>query len=184
MEVLVQNFPVDILTPHYRVYGEIRTIGDPLIFLNDKNTQVLTIHDVVLLPLRKQVRLGSVSVDKFHIPVTEVHIISLGNYQPTITPLPKTEQLICFTDTFLLRGTFHMSVETRVQDVFWSSSGAFFAITNVDILSLYPLQADVQAYTTLGYVRGEKVRGFFNYQESVDNNLDAFWNDVPRPHIR
>lgn len=161
MQVIVNKYPVDILSPHYRVYGEIWTRGDPTIFLNDQSVSTLTIHDATLVPLRQGVRLGPMSMDELYIPKTEPQIITLGNYEPQVRPLPKAERLICFTDTYLLRGTFHMSPETRVEDVFYIQPGPFFAMTHVDIFGFYPLAIDVKARSELGYLRGLSVRAFY-----------------------
>ncbi len=162
MEIIVQSYPVDILTSHYRVYGEIRTRGDPSIFLNDQAVSTLTVYDATLIPLRPGVRVGAMMMDELYIPKSEPQIITLGDYEPVVRPLPKQERLICLTDTYLLRGTFHMGPETRVEDVFYALPGPFFSITHVDIFALYPLAIDVKARSELGYLRGLSVRAFYS----------------------
>jgi hypothetical protein len=166
MQVIVNTFPVDILTAHYRVYGEIRTRGNPTIFLNDQNVSTLTIYDATLTPLRPGMKLGAVAADELHIPKTEPQVIILGNYKPEIMPLPKKERLICFTDTYILRGTFHMGSETRIEDVFYALPGPFFEATKLDIYSLYPLAVEVNAHAELAYIRGKAARAFYRQPES------------------
>lgn len=170
MEVIVQSYPVDILTAHFRVYGEIRTRGDPSMFLNDQSVSTLTIYDASLMPLRTGMRVGAMMMDELHIPKTEPHIITLGEYEPLVKPLPKRERLICLTDTYLLRGIFHMAPETRVEDVFYAQPGPFFSITRVDIFALYPLAIDVKARSELGFVRGLAISAF--YSQPIDDETD------------
>jgi|YNPNPStandDraft_1061719.scaffolds.fasta_scaffold41374_3 hypothetical protein len=165
MDVIVKSYPVDIMTAHYRVYGEIRTRGDPVLFLNDQNVSTLTVYDATLMPLRQGMRLGAVSTDELHVPKHEPQVIILGNFIPETRPLPKTERLICFTDTYILRGTFHMSVETKVHDVFYAQPGPFFAVTRLDIHALYPLAVEVKANAELAYLRGAAVRAFYHLAE-------------------
>lgn len=161
LKVVVQTYPVDILTAHYRVYGEIRTRGYPTIFLNDDSISTLTIYDATLMPLRQGMLVGAMSMDELQVPKTEPQVITFGNFEPEIKLLPKAERLICFTDTYLLRGTFHMSQETKTKDVFYVQPGPFFPTTIVDINSLYPLAVEVKAHSQLGYLRGDAVRAFY-----------------------
>ncbi len=161
MQVVMTHYAVDILTAHYRVYGEIRTRGDPTLFFNDQSVSTLTVYDATFIPLRQGMRLGALTTEELHIPRVEPQIITLGNYVPQIRPLPKAEQLVCFTDTYLLRGTFHMSPDTRIQDVFYMQSGPFFYVSQADIYGLYNLAVDVKARAELAYIRGQAVRAFF-----------------------
>lgn len=165
MQVIVNTYPVDILTPHYRVYGELRTRGDPTLFLNDESNATLTVHDATLIPLRQDMRLGAVTMDELHIPKHEPQVLTVGDYTPQVRPLPKAVRLICFTDTYLLRGTFHMSPETRTNDVFYSRQSLFFAVTDLDTYSLYPLAVEVKARSALAYLRGGSVRAFYKAAE-------------------
>ncbi|HEC21381.1 MAG TPA: hypothetical protein ENI95_00530, partial [Chloroflexi bacterium] len=123
MQVQVRSYPVDVLTAHYRVYGELQTRGDPTIFLNDENVSTLTVYDATLMPLRQGMRLGAVMAREIHIPKNEPQVLILGNFEPEVRPLPKTANLICFTDTYVLRGTFHMGLETQISDLFYVQAG-------------------------------------------------------------
>lgn len=163
MQIIINAYPVDLLTPHYRIYGELRVRGDPSVSLNEPSVDTLTVHDAVMLPLHEGMRLGAVDVETLYVPKAEPQIITLGDFKPMVKPLPRTERLICFTDTYLLRGTFHMAFETQVQDTFSVQGGPFFTATNVDIFSLYPLPVEVKASSTLAYVRGDAVRSFYSY---------------------
>ena len=158
---VLQSYPCDILTAHYRVYGELRPRGEPAVYFNSEGIDSFTIYDATMMPLREGMRLGGVSSDELFIPSTEPQVIILGNYEPAVRLLPRKERLICFTDTYLLRGTFHMASETRTSDVFWSNIGPFFAATMVDIYSLYPLATEVKANAPLCYLRGDAVRAFY-----------------------
>ena len=46
LEPVLEKYPVDILTAHYRVYGEFQPRGDPHMYFNSENVDSLIIHDV------------------------------------------------------------------------------------------------------------------------------------------
>lgn len=161
LRVVVTSYAADILTAHYRVYGELRTRGDPTIFLNDATVGALTIYDAILTPLRPEVQLEPMAVDVLHIPKTEPQVITLGGFKPQIAPLPKAVRMVCLTDTFVLRGNVHMAPDTLPQDAFYVHPGPFFYVTKLDVMSLYPLGIQVKAHSELGYIRGAAVRAFY-----------------------
>ncbi len=161
LRIVVTNYTVDILTAHYRVYGILRTRGDPTVFLNDETVGSLTVYDAVLTPLRADVRIEPMAVDVLHIPKTEPQVITLGDFKPQILPLPKSVRMVCITDTYVLRGNIHMAPDTLPQDAFYVHRGPFFYVTKLDIMSLYPLGIQVNAHSELGYIRGSAVRAFY-----------------------
>lgn len=165
LRIVVNNYPVDILAAHYRVYGELRTRGDPTVFLNDEMVGSLTVYDAILTPLRADVRIKPMAVDVLHIPKTEPQIITLGGFKPQIPPMPKAVRMVCITDTYVLRGNIHMAPDTLPQDAFYVHSGPFFYVTKLDIMSLYPLGIQVKAHSELGYIRGSAVRAFYEPPE-------------------
>jgi hypothetical protein len=171
MQVQVRSYAVDVLTAHYRVTGELRPRGDPTMFLNDHNVSTLTVFDAVLMPLHQDMRLGAVAADELQVPKTEPQVIILGNFVPEVKPLPKTERLICFTDTYVLRGTFHMGPETQVMDVFYALPGPFFVASRLDIFALYPLAVEVHAMAELAFVQGRAVRAFYQPEEGETGSL-------------
>ena len=170
MEVVVNSYPIDVLAAHYRVYGEIRTRGDPTTYFNDQNVSTLIVFDATLIPLRQDMRLPAMSVTKLNIPKTEPQIFTLGQFQPAIRPLPKTEQVVCLTDTYLLQGTLHMAQETRAEDAFYVMPGPFFYVTGLDVHSLFPLATEVNAHSELGFIRGSAVRAFFARQDAISGS--------------
>lgn len=170
LQPVLEKYPVDILTSHYRVYGEIQPRGDPHMFFNSENVDSLIINDATMMPLREGMRLGAVAADELYVPISEPQVIIVGNYQPQVKPLPKRERLICFTDTYILRGFFHMSVETRLQDVFWAGHGPYFPATMVDIYALYPMAMEVKANAALCYLNGPAVRAFYAQEETGELN--------------
>jgi len=166
MEIKTSDFPVDILTAHYRVYGELRILGHPTHYLNNETTTSVTVHDATLMPIRMGVRVGAMSVDKLNVPMNEPQLIIIGQLDRTETrPLPKAARMICFTDTYLVRGTFHMAAEARPHDVFYAAKGAFFLATKLDIVTLYQVAVDVRTAAEMAYIRGSAVRAFFEEED-------------------
>jgi hypothetical protein len=164
MQIQVHSFPVDVLTPHYRIYGELRSRGEAAVFLNDEEVETLTIHDATLMPLRQGMRLGAVTAAEIHVPKTEPQVLILGGYVPEVKPLPKTSELVCFTDTYVLRGTFHMGMEVKVLDLFYVQNIPFFPVTKLDVFTLYPMAVEVKVMAELAYVQGNAVRAFYETQ--------------------
>lgn len=161
MQVQVKKYPVDVLTAHYRVYGEISTIGDPTMFFNNDTVSTLTIQDATLMPIRPNARIGPVSVDTLYVPKTEPHVVILGGHEHEVNLLKKTKQLICFTDTYVMQGTFHMGIDTKVLDVFYWGGNLFFPATRLDIHTLYQMEVEVKAAAELAYVQRNAIRAFY-----------------------
>ena len=161
LEPVVTSFPVDILTAHYRVYGEFTPRGSPFFHLNNADVETLVIRNATMTPLRRGMRLGPTSTDEMYIPLDEPQIVTIGDFRSQTGVLPKRARLMCFTDTYILQGYFHMTTETEMKNVFRSGQGPYFTATMVDIRALYTLGIDVQASAQICYVRGDSVRAFY-----------------------
>ncbi len=161
MEVLLQSFSVDILTAQYRVIGEIRTRGEPSVYFNNDSVSTLTVYDATLVPLHPNARIQPILVDEMHIPKSEPQVITLGSYTPQSPLLPKEIRMICFTDTYVIRGIFHTSQETQAADIFHVTPHPFFAVSYADIFTLHEMAVDVKARAELAYIRGDMIRAFY-----------------------
>jgi len=168
MQVQVKKYPVDVLTAHYRVYGEISTIGDPTMFFNNETVSTLTIQDATLMPIRPNARIGPVSVDTLFVPKTEPHVVILGGHKHEVNLLTNTAQLICFTSTYVVKGVFHMGLETQVKDAFFVGSGPFYPATNLNIHTLYQIGVDVKASAELAYIQRDAIRAFYGQDEAPE----------------
>lgn len=161
-DVKLEEYPVDILTAHYRVYGELRVRGNPAYYLNDATISALTVHNATLMPIRTGVRVGATPADTLYIPRLEAQIIILGKKPPEETrPLPKAERMVCFTDTYVMRATFYMGVDTQPQDVFQDPNRQYFMATQLEIVTLYQVAAEVKTIAEQAFINGPQIRAFF-----------------------
>nr|MBN1230124.1 hypothetical protein [Anaerolineae bacterium] len=171
MQIVNQSFPVDILTSYYRVHGELVTRGDPTMYLNNQEMSLFTIRQATLMPLRPGMRVGAVMMDEILMPKAEPQLIILGKFDPQVRLLPKSENLVCFTDSFVLNCTFHMSPDTRVEDMFFMQAGPFYAATNIKVSSMFSQGVDVNTFSEFGYLRGDAIRAF--YTQAADQAVKA-----------
>lgn len=162
LQVQVQKYPVDILTAHYRVYGELRVLGHPLHYLNNETVSALSVFDAMLVPIRSGARIGEMSAPQLLVPKTEPQILILGRRAPDETsPLPKSERMVCFTDTYVVRGIFHMRVDSQLQDTFTKEFGPYFLAADLEIVTLYDVATEVKAMADQAYIHGRAIRAFF-----------------------
>jgi hypothetical protein len=162
LQVQTNSYAVDILTAHYRVSGEIRILGNPIHYLNDQLVSSLTVYDATLVPIQSGVRVSAMSAEELYVPKTEPQIIILGSRAPDETsPLPKSENMVCFTDTYVVRGTFHMRQDVQTHDTFSAEYGPYFLVSKLNIATLYAVAVEVKAMANQAYILGTAVRAFF-----------------------
>jgi hypothetical protein len=162
MQILVRSFPVDILTINYRVSGELHPRGNPTEFLNSPDVSTITVFDATVVPLRPDVVLEPLMASALHIPRPDIDILILGKLTAEdARPLPKKEFLVCLMDSYMVKGYFHMGMDTQVQDVFSMQRAPFFLATQLQIVSVYANATTVRAGAEIAYVQSRAVRAFF-----------------------
>lgn len=161
MEVRVQAFPVEILTGCYQVGGQLEMIGNPAIYVNDASFSTFNIRDATMTPLMKGTPVGPVKVPQLFLPKSEPQVILVGDFAPRDAQLlPNAIKLICFTDTYVIRGVFHTGPETQASDVFFFTPGPFFPATNIEIYPIRPLTTELGGQADLVFVHRDAVRAF------------------------
>lgn len=162
MQVNIRTLPVEILTGHYQIGGNLEIRGNPAIFVNDASFNAFAIHDAALTPLAGGSPIGNVKVPLLYLPKSEPHVVLIGNFSPQDAQLlPNKIRMIAFTDTYVIRGEFHTGPETKPDDVFYFAAGPFFPATAVDIYAMRPLAADLGGQADLVYVHKNHIRAFY-----------------------
>jgi hypothetical protein len=162
MQANITPYRVEILTPTYHITGEMRPRGNPGVFLNDAAYPTFAIYAAHLQPIVGGARIGAMSVEELYVPKSEVHLISLPDYPPSEAMLlPTKHALICFTDTYVIRGEFHSGPETKAADVFYFSGGPFFPGSDLEAFPVKAMAADVALRVPLAYVHREAIRAFY-----------------------
>lgn len=162
MQVNISSYPVEILTGHFQIGGEMEVRGNPTIFLNDASIDVFAIHKATLTPLATGTSVGQVQVPLLYVPKTEPHILLVGNFDPKSAQLLANKiPLVCFTDTYVIKAEFHAGPETKADDVLYYSAGPFFPATAAEIYAMRPLAADLGGEADLVFVHKSHVRTFY-----------------------
>ncbi|MNC96363.1 hypothetical protein D3C83_137200 [compost metagenome] len=69
--------------------------------------------------------------------------------------------MICFTDTFIIRGGFHTGPEMKAVDLFYSLASTFYPATEVEVFAQRQLSSDVSLKADLAFVHRDAVRAFY-----------------------
>jgi hypothetical protein len=160
MGYVQKTYPVEVLTASYQISGEFQPRGNMIIFLNDANVSSLTITNATLMPLMPGARTGAIPSPELYVLKSEVQVLIIGDFPPEEAQLmPKKLPLVCFTDTYAIRATFHVGAETQPADVF-SVQSLFLPITDLDIFTLRPLTQEIGGQADLAFIYRPAVRVF------------------------
>lgn len=159
MEVQINTSPVEILTSTYQIGGELEVRGSPAIFINDSEFAAFTIHNATVTPLVAGTRIGALDTKTLYLPKDELQVLVIGGLTATQAQLlPHKVRMVCFTDTYVLRGFFHTGPETQAGDIFYSQPGPFFPATDVELFPLRSLSIEVGGAADLVYIHRDAVR--------------------------
>lgn len=152
---------VDILTPEFRVTGQVEPIGPWFDFMNNPDRYTLTVHNAHLCPLGKADGRESdhtqAILNKQHICMV---ILLDAEARETVHALSHTNRAISHVGPFICRSDFHMGAETQLVTFFDDMVSDYFVVSNADLHSTItaptPLPSHVdmllvnraQAYTT------------------------------------
>jgi len=137
MQVILTAHVVEVFTASYHIRGELHMRGAPTVFLNDPLYPVFTLVGSVLRPLAQGTQIGAMNVNRSYAPKASIEVVALPEIDMAEVQLMKsTRPLICFTETYVVRGDFHTGPETASGDVFHVTAGPFFAATNVEIRAI------------------------------------------------
>jgi hypothetical protein len=162
MDFVLKSYPVEILTSSFHIQGELRPRGSPYIFINDAQYATVTIFDAVLRPIANGARVGPMNVPELFLPKNEVSLMRFDDFTAADAQiLPVVINMICFTDTFIIRGGFHTGPEMKAVDLFYSVASVFYPATDVEVFPLRQLAGDVSIKTDLAFVHRDSVRTFY-----------------------
>ena len=165
MEVQTTAYPIEILTASYQIMGEFTPRGNPALFLNDPQVASFRLEKGTLVPLMPGARIGEMAVGSLYVPRDEVQIVVIGNLDAQgAALLPRPLKLVCFTDTYAVRATFHTDQETRIEDVV-ATSGLFLPATDAEIFALRPLMADIGGEAPLIFIHKKAIKAFYEPTE-------------------
>ncbi len=163
MQIRTSEYPIEIFTGYFQVSGVIDSRGEPASFINDERQPNFTIRDGTMTPLTKGVPVGEITPPSLiYMPKDEVEVFIVGDYPiAEAKPMPKTILMACYTDTYVIRGYYHMPAEVKADDVFKVVKGPFFAVSNAEIYTLRPTAMDIRGEAELLYINGDSVRIYY-----------------------
>jgi hypothetical protein len=158
----MNTFPVEILTGHFQISGDLEVRGNPSVYVNDASFDVFAVHKATMTPLAPGTSVGPVKVPLLYVPKTEPHVMLVGNLEPKDAQLlPNKINLVAFTDTYVIKANFHAGPETKADDVLFYATGPYFPATEAEIYAMRPLTADLGGQADLVFVHRNHVRTFY-----------------------
>jgi hypothetical protein len=163
MDVHQETYPIDLFTANYRVSGEWHPRGNPSVFLNNESVLTIIVHDATVVALRPGIDLEPILAPRLYIPKTDPQAIIMGKVSlDEIKPFPRRELLVCLTDLLMMKGYFHLAMESQIQDAFTAMTPqAFIFVSNLQIVSLYSEAAGVRANALMAFVNKNAVRAYY-----------------------
>lgn len=163
MEINLQTYPVQILTRDYIVVGNFTPRGRANIYINDERNETFVVDSPEVTALVPGGTISTLAdVDAINVPKAAIQVLVLGEFtKEDAQLLPRAETLVTFTDTFIVRGEFHMSMEAGISDIF-ANRGPFYGCVNAEILAARPLAEDVGGQAPIVYLNGSYVQYFYH----------------------
>lgn len=144
MQIVHYEKTVELYTASFMVSGKLNIIGELNTFLNDSTSIAFQIRNATLQSLIPHSAVNEIKAKETFVNKDQIQLALVGDItRDDAKVLPKRLPMICFTDTYVVKGTFRGGKETRPQD-FFDYGGPFYAVTDFDVYTLKPLKVDVR----------------------------------------
>lgn len=163
MRIQTSEYPIEIFSGYFHVSGVMDSRGEPSAFINDERQPTFTVRNGSMTPLSKGVPVGEITPPgSIYLPKDEIQVLIVGDYPLSeAKPMPKKVLMTAYTDTFIIRGYYHMPAEVKAPDVFKAVTKMFFAVSDAEIYTLRPTQVDIRGEAELLYLNGDAVRVYY-----------------------
>lgn len=166
MQIQFTPYPTEIFTADYQISGDLQPRGNPNIFINDQAFQTVTLYNTTVKPIMAGAKLGAMNAPDVHIPKAAIHVMQVQNFTATDAQiLPNKIRLLCFTSTYVIRGSFHTGPETKPSDIFYATASVFYPATDVEVFPLRAMSGEVGLKADLAYVSKYAVAAFYEHQQ-------------------
>jgi hypothetical protein len=161
MEIQKTIYPVQVLASSYQVAGEISPRSNPAMYVNDPAVLAIPVENAIIVPLMPDARIGEMKVPvETFVPRDQIQVLLVANVDPAQAGLrPKSIRLLCFTDTYAIRATFHVPSEAEANEVF-NLPGPFYPATNAEIFALRSLAVEIAGQAELVFVNKDAIHVF------------------------
>jgi hypothetical protein len=163
MEVQVNTRLVEMLSADYQISGSLEIRGEnPAVYINNPSYPVFALRDATVTPLMPGTQIGAMSVPRLFVHRDELQVILIDMPVAEAQLPPTRRNLVCFTDTFVVRGGFASGQETQAVNLFTAGQGPFFPAVEAEVVALRPLMEEIGGQADLVFLRGDAVRTFYS----------------------
>lgn len=163
MDIQLTAYPILVLTSSYQVDGTLTPRGRPNIFLNDAQYEAISVDHATLKPIMQGARLGPMTMAQLHMSKREIQIVRFGEFTVADAQLLASARcMVCFTDTYIVRGEFPTSPETKAVDLFYSGNNVFYGVKDAEVFPLRALASDVSFKAELAFLNRDAVVAFYS----------------------
>ncbi|MBN1976721.1 MAG: hypothetical protein JW918_04915 [Anaerolineae bacterium] len=146
-----QRHEVQILTVNFQFSGQLETVGNLAVFINDAVRDSLSLYDAHLTPLTPGSPMKG--FQRPHVVVRRPQVVFLhfasAETRTSFQTRQNKEFLVAYTPVAVCRGYFHMSAEARVRDFVDAVQEQLIPVTEARIFPLVELPAPFPAETEM-----------------------------------
>lgn len=165
-EIQFTSLAVEVLLSDYLLQGELRSRGDIVIYLNDRNYPSFILYDCALSPLDSNRRVETIKQDMISVEKAEVAAVSaldktaLENAHLSVARRMTT----IYVSRFAIHGYLHVPADAPDEDLL-DETRDFFGITEGSIYPLIPVGTTPFEKPSLLLVNRGRIQAY-NVQES------------------
>lgn len=137
----IQQTEAQVVTPTLQLAGQFEFYGPPLVYINDEDRDGLVLRDVRIAALDASAPFKTLNRPLVTVRRPEVALLHLPDpqVQGQTSLLKRAERLVTYTPVAILRGNFHMPVESQLEDFLSTTTGAFLPLSDAQVFPLVPL---------------------------------------------
>jgi hypothetical protein len=147
MQVVRRAYPVEVYTATHHIVGTYDPIGSITTAINTPGTTCFPVADATFAPLVPGSPLRPISVPRLTVNKAQILFVAFldDTAAEDMTLFPRAERIIVYMPGFVLRGEFHLGAEDQVSDFADVVRGSFQPMTDVTIVPLCEIQANLRA---------------------------------------
>ncbi len=164
MDIPRRSYQVDILTATYKVEGSLRPIGSLMNALNDPELGFLYMAEATISPLAAHPALRPVVVPEVVVNKSDLLFIHFldDSINEELRMFKRTERAVVYTQSFALRGDFHLGAEQQFRDMLDTMKGDFQPMTDVSIFPLFQTRVSVPRESDLILINIKAVKMYYS----------------------
>ena len=138
-------YKIEMLVDNYIVRGNVKPLGDLIIFLNDKNRGSVPFYDTEFLPLAldRQVK----GIQQPQMTMIKDHIIFISVLEESsaekVQLLKAKRPVVFYVDRFAIHGNLHVNSDSSDEDLL-DDSRDFYAISEAKLFPIRPVAQSIK----------------------------------------